>query len=360
LKQLVSLKQEQKEFDAAGTLARDEVDTCKVLYGGRHSEVARSLRDLASSLLGKGDARSAETHAREALAMNRALHEPPDADTLESLMVLGTVLFFGAKNYKEAIPIMKEAVSLSRQVYGNEHPRVGVALRMQEALYVDQNDFVAALPVVREQLKLNRRLYTNEHPRVATSLNSIGMSYFYLNDFRSAEEAWNEALALRRKLLGAEHPQVTWIISNLGLLKYEQKDYAAAEALFRESLRIQRKTMPARDAQIGFALVGLGRTVLARGRAIEAEKLAREGVTILRASDERNSWAGADAESVWGGCLLALHRYTEAEPVLVQSFPRIKDGEGGLHKRTDEARQRLIRLYQGLHQPDQVERYRQD
>ena len=358
LRQMVSLKSQVKDYGAAESIAHEELETCRHLYGNEHSEVARGLRDLAESRLGKGNARNAELDARDALAINRKLSGSPNAETLESLTLLARILSRGKQDYAEAATLLNEAVALSRRVYGNEHPQVAVAIHALAAFYNDKNDFESALGLFLEELELNRRLYGPDHFDVAGALNNIAGCHFHLNDLPAAERSWTEALAVARKVLGAEHPRITWIIGNLGLLKYEQKNYAAAEAWFRESLRIQRKHMPAGDAQIGYSLVGLCRVLLAKGRALEAEPLAREGVKLLQSSDERLSWDTAEAESVLGGCLLEMGRYKEAEPLLVNSYSRIKAGEGSAPKRTLEARQRLIKLYEILGQPDKIEQYR--
>ena len=62
--------------------------------------------------------------------------------------------------------------------------------------------------------------------------------------------------------------------------------------------------------------------------------------------------------SALGECLTAQKRYAEAEPLLTDSYNELKSKLGEQNKRTVEARQRLVKLYELWEKPDLAARYR--
>ena len=80
------------------------------------------------------------------------------------------------------------------------------------------------------------------------------------------------------------------------------------------------------------------------GRAAAAEPLAREAVAIFHEGHPPSAMRIADAESVLGGCLAALGRMTEAEPLLQGSWEVLKDVRGESARYREEAQRRLAAL----------------
>ena len=62
--------------------------------------------------------------------------------------------------------------------------------------------------------------------------------------------------------------------------------------------------------------------------------------------------------SALGECLTTQKRYAEADPLLTDSYNALKLKLGDRDKRTTEARQRLVKLYELWGKPDLAERYR--
>ena len=88
-----------------------------------------------------------------------------------------------------------------------------------------------------------------------------------------------------------------------------------------------------------------------------AEPVLRECLEIRREALPEGHWLAANTESILGGCLTALERYAEAEPLLLESYPVIKAARGESHQRTLEAGQRVVDLYEAWGQPDEADQY---
>ena len=103
----------------------------------------------------------------------------------------------------------------------------------------------------------------------------------------------------------------------------------------------------------------LGRIFVHLKRYKNAEPLLREALTIRRM--RRNfpgDWKTAKTESVLGACLTGLGKYGEAEPYLLRGYPIIAKDKGSDHRRTIEAIQRVINLYEAWNKPDKAAKYR--
>jgi len=90
----------------------------------------------------------------------------------------------------------------------------------------------------------------------------------------------------------------------LGQIAMEQEHYADAKPLFRECFGIRQQALPEENPLI------------------------------------------AEATSAWGESIAKQGRYDEAEPLLIESCPAVKKRGGDEHKRTVEALERIVDLYQ--------------
>jgi hypothetical protein len=116
--------------------------------------------------------------------------------------------------------------------------------------------------------------------------------------------------------------------------------------------------MPVDPLLVARALAGLGAVLLELAQAQEAEPLLRESVTIRRERLPSGDWRTANVESLLGGCLTALERYEEAEPLLLNSYRGFQAAREPPTKRVEQAGQRVLRLYESWGKPDRAEAWR--
>ena len=69
------------------------------------------------------------------------------------------------------------------------------------------------------------------------------------------------------------------------------------------------------------------------------------------------NWKIAKTASVLGAALAGQRRFEEAEPLLVESYPIIKDDRGPHHRRTQQALERIVALYDAWNRPQERARY---
>jgi eukaryotic-like serine/threonine-protein kinase len=344
-------------YDRAAALLEGALRTRRERLGGEHADVAESLHDLGLLLHDKGDYDRAEPLLRESLEVRRRLFGAEHAEVAASLNDLA-VLLGSRRDYAAAEPLYREALEMRRRLLGGEHPDLAMNLNNLALLLQEKGDLDAAEPLQREALAMHRKLLGPDHPDLVPSLNNLALLLHRKRDYAGAEPLYREALELRRKLYGEEHPQVAFTTANLATLLADKGDHAAAEPLFRRSLGLRRKLLPAGHLHIGHSLLGLGRLLLERGEAAAAEQALGEAVAIFRAKLPPGNWMIADAESVLGGSLAARRRYAEAEPLLAASYSVLRDARGDSNLRTEQARERLIKLYEAWGKPEKAAPYR--
>jgi hypothetical protein len=94
------------------------------------------------------------------------------------------------------------------------------------------------------------------------------------------------------------------------------------------------------------------------GRAREAEPLLRDALAVLEPRVPRKSNPMATMLGNLGDCLAAQARYAEAEPLLNESYTILKAVNVPQSPGLDEARQRLVSLYEAWDKPEEAARYR--
>ena len=97
---------------------------------------------------------------------------------------------------------------------------------------------------------------------------------------------------------------------------------------------------------IGSWLVGLGEVLIGKGATAEAKQFVDEGLTLQRDSLPEDHPALAISRSVLGECLTALGQHAEAEPLLIESYNRLKAAQAESGHETRKTLRRIIKLYE--------------
>jgi serine/threonine-protein kinase len=361
-------------------------------------DVAESLNDLANIMDEKGDVDGAERMYREALAIRRA----GGKESAEVADVLGNLatLQYERSQYAEAEKLFREVLALERRLVGADHPDIAVAMNNLAAVLQVEGHFDAAEALDRQTLALRRKTLGAAHPDVATSLYNLGVLLVDRGQYAEAEglvrEAWEmdsklhgpthpdvaarilllasiralrgfpveaealcrEALAMRRKQLGDEHYLVGDALIVLAGSLHDQRRYDAAEATSRDALALYRRALPTASLETASALQTLAEVLIDEGKAPEAEPPIREALAIRNKNLPGDHPLVLEVESVLGGCFAALHRYAEAEPLLLRSLQGLQAARGADSRATRDARDRVVRYYEKTGRADKAAQYR--
>jgi tetratricopeptide (TPR) repeat protein len=285
------------------------------------TDIVFSLNELSVAMKNLGGARrtEAERMVREALPLQRSVLGQDSPEVAATLEHLQQVLQSESK-LEEAESIGREALALRRK-----HPEDPLALATSLIFLgysvTGQHRAAEAEPLYREAVSIQRKVFGNEHPAVATFLQYLGWNLLNQDKLTEAEGPLTEALEMRRKLLGPNHFDAAVSLHILGDLKARQRRYSEAEPLFREALEILRSRSGPNDSKVQQELDYLGRTLAAEEKWAEAESVLNQAIAM----QERLEGDGADTSSSLHSlvqCLQHQGRAGEAEARLTEAIQR--------------------------------------
>lgn len=364
LQRLVQLYEATGWSDKGVQWIRGEVERCRSAANLGDTSDLKDLARLARVLAEQGKLDEAETVAREALAMSRALF-PQDQPSRAALLDSLALALKGEGKLTEAETITREALEIRTKLHGNEDSRTVQSRNNLVNLLGLQGKWAEAVSVLREvatggsgnaQVLNNLAwfLATCPDPKVRDGPSAVAFAekavarnegnagyvpdtlaaaYAEAGQFTNAVKIQKEAIALLRN-------------------KEEKEDYASR-------LRLYESGSPFRDDGL---LARRTSALLADGKFAEAEPVARECLA-LREKQIPDDWLTCNARSVLGGCLLGQKKYAEAEPLLLSAYEGMKQREAKIpavgKPRLKEALERLVQLYDATGRSDQAAEWKQ-
>jgi serine/threonine protein kinase/tetratricopeptide (TPR) repeat protein len=364
-------------FDQAEPLLREAVE----LYGNgaRDPAAATARLNLATILTFRQQFEEAELHAREALAIRRALYPDGHPALVEALLALGTLLH-NTSQLDEAVRITREGLEIASRVQEPDHPDVlqikqvlGAVLtevgsyaegerllteameawRVREGAYYPLAVFIqitrgenrlasgrldAAHADFDEASAIARRSFGNIHPYLALALRGRGRVAAERGDLDSAEELVRGAVGAfgPEARAGSHHLLVTR--RTLAEVLALRGQLTAADSLLEQVTSLERETMAPGQIEIGRALHAHGLVRLEMGDAAGADAMLREGLALRRAALPPTHWHIAETEGALGAALAAQARHEEARPLLERAHQTLLAQRGPADRRTRQVR----------------------
>lgn len=268
-------------------------------FGSEHAILAGALSTRSNCLLAIGKAKEAEADLREALALvDKAVGADAAVGNRAQLLSDLALVLNRQERFAEAEPLLREALRISEQVYGPDHPEVGAVLRNLSLALDGQGHVEEGIALLRRTLEIDRKRGESDGLSLAITQNNLG--------FRLVRDG----------------------------------RYAESEPLLRESLQNYERIDP-RHPDRAAPLVNLGNVLVDTGRAAEALPLLREGFELRERTMQPGSAPIESARSLLGACLAALGRRDEALPLLRTSYEALLKSSGAEHRRTRDAKKRL-------------------
>ncbi|MFL6236752.1 MAG: tetratricopeptide repeat protein [Thermoanaerobaculia bacterium] len=345
------------QWDEAKQLFEVALDQHRKTLQKDDPRVVDDIHNLATTLRQLGNDSAAEPLINEALQLQRQRGDTRNIEYARGLTNLAAILEAKGE-FDQAERHYKEALAIKRTLPQVDERDIAISLNDLGKLAQEQGHYDVAEAYYRDSLEIRRRLAKGlPDPDVATALSNLATLRQDRGDLAGAETAYREALDLRRKLYHGPNAKVAQTLNNLGSLLQARGNLAGAESCFREVLSITDQTLERDHPNRAIFLRNLASILVSEGKAAEAEPQAREALAIFQAKTPK-SWRVADTQSVLGGCLAALRRFPEAEPLLLKSYPALQHDKGDGAKHAEEARQRIIDLYTAWGKPERLGAYR--
>ena len=347
-----------------GSLDKAEADlqvaleTSRKINGELHPTTAGSMSGLGCVYAWRGRAAEGEPISRKAVELQRKLHPAGHEDLAVALYCLGVNLSVGNQP-KAAEPLLAEAVALVRKHLGETHGYYVTALVALATALERGGEIETAEKTYRQAIEVGGRGPARNRMYVAQAYGSLGVLLTNKAAYAEAEAAARQSEALYREVYGGDDNfSVAFNQSQLAFIYYLQADYVRAELEGKKALEALRKHLGREHATtLGTALT-VGLSLTRNGKAIEGEPYLQEAVAVRKRTTPPGDAGTAHASSILGECLTVQSRYAEAEPLLLSGYNDLKAKLGDQNKRTIDARDRLVRLYEAWGKPDLAAKYR--
>lgn len=250
-----------------------------------------------------------------------------------------------AGQYREATSLAEEYVEFARVRAGRDHPAYAAALGLLALMYRLEARFKDAEPILKQALAINRAALGNLHRNVAIDLDSLAQVNLQQDRYAEAEQLSLQALDIIELTIlatplgpgpgaklpwGPVHADLAAALNNLGFVRAAQGRYSDAEPTILRALEIAEAIGPG-DAAVGRILSTLAGVDEGQGRLKEAESRYVRAISILEAAQGVLHPEVAIVTANLGGLYKSQGRLDEAEPLLKNALENSQTILGSNH-----------------------------
>ncbi|HTJ22542.1 MAG TPA: tetratricopeptide repeat-containing protein kinase family protein, partial [Gemmatimonadaceae bacterium] len=353
---LASVLWSKGEYRTADSLARDALRIRRVLLGNAHADVAASLRQLAPFAGFFGDVATAEAYRREAIEVDR--RSGADSALAHDLFDLSGPLALRG-DIAGAERARREARAAARRAFPRPHfENVLMTYALADLLDERTATRAEAESLARQALAETRALVGDEHTQTAEAMSALGGMLARHGQAAEGERLIRQALALERRTLGPSHLGTASAMLGLGLVLTRNGYSPEAERLTRDAVTIYEKTYGPRHPMYAGVLGYLADVLAKRGALDSAEALYRQALDIRRGVP--GTW---DAIIAWAnvriaGVLTLEGRFAEADSLYRESVAVQRRFVSETHINVRLTYAGMARLYEAWGKPDSAAVYR--
>jgi CHAT domain-containing protein len=286
----------------------------------------------------------------------------------------------------EALPLVKKALAIQRDIFGNDDPLVASSLRMIAKLANELDDFPAARQAAQEALAIETKLRGAKHWKTIDTQRQLadveqaarlkpeerrqlGHTKGQLKE--AAELTWqqklDEALALaqkvaevRRTLQGEKHPDFSKALTQLGRIHQAAQRRADAEKAFEQGIAILKEAVGEEHPDYATALHALGSFYAQNDAPAKALPLVHKAAEIFQKALGDNDYEYAATLDTLARLYHARRDENKAEQYYLRVVAIRKQVRGVKHPDYASALNTLASFYQDLSRFDKAEAlYRQ-
>ena len=323
------------------------------LFQSAHLDVAESLEGLAGAHSRNRNSQFAAPLYAEAIEVRRRLGTDSAALAVDLAGLAQTLRDPGQVD--SALVLMQEASSIRQILFGEDDPQT--IRTLQDLAYVlrGHGELDSAEVLYREVIPSLREHADSGARFLGSALNNLAFVLKTKGESAEAEQYYREAIAAERQW--GTPPQLVMALNNLAGLFLDLGRDEEIEAMLREVLAVSEGLWGPRHWKVGQAHYSLGTFLLSRADTLAAGEHYRETVAIhTDALGADHGWT-AHAKAVLATGLVAERRFDEAERLLLEAYPIMRDDPSAAAYAQD-ALTRIVHLYRVWGRPEKAEEYR--
>jgi serine/threonine-protein kinase len=310
---------------------------------GAALDLADALSLHAEMLLLSGKPREAAPWITEELRLVEHRSDAPKqlADALENMANMDAKTGHEAEAealYQREIQVFAS----SRQDFGGRRafPLSGLAsLRANQGRYLESSQYVG------QALAIERQYFSPDDPDLLDAEYDYAVSLEQAHKPADAEPVFRSLLASYRRIFGSDNSQAYETQQGLAHDLWAQGRYPEAAEEAKQSAEGLSRTDGEDNAwtQTAWGIYGIS-TCLA-GHADEGLAVLRRIAALRAQKSGADHWGTQSTQVHIGTCLVAQHRYAEAEPLLLKAATFLEKDRGVDFDRTQAAYRALSDLY---------------
>ncbi len=268
----------------------------------------------------------------------------------------------------EAHPLLEEAVELTSELHGELHIETIQSQRDLGRLLENLTDYEGASHLYEQSMQNALDLFGEEHEETIRSTQFAAKLLLTRGEVDRAQPMLARNIEVARQVLGNDDPAVADGVNALAWLHYSRGEYEAAEQRFREAAGFGLARYGQGDADretlddnpnLAIAYNNLAWVLVLRNKIDEAEETIEAAMGAMRRTLPAAHWRIANAESILGAIRTRQGRFDEAERLLLESLPKVRESTGERSPYTRVLLERLIDCYERWNKPQRAEKYRQ-
>mmetsp|Transcript_20984 Transcript_20984/g.41142 ORF Transcript_20984/g.41142 Transcript_20984/m.41142 type:complete len:769 (+) Transcript_20984:449-2755(+) len=195
-----------EDFAQARAFYQEALDVLRKELGSRNARVARLLSDLASCQQRLGFATEALDLAQEALPLFKSkFGNTAETATLLRILAEVTMEVGGDSAVEQATAYYEQAIDIYREIYGEDSPRLAVALNNAAHVLLQAGDFNMAISYCEEALSIRETQLGKTHPKLASTHSNLGEIYRVQSMFDKAQQQYDQAIEIYFEQIYSNH-----------------------------------------------------------------------------------------------------------------------------------------------------------
>lgn len=282
MRELGELLTYKNNFDEAIPLLQKALDTQRRNPPEDKHDFAKTLLSTGAAYYYKGDDESrkaAENLYQEAFNYTRKNLSDNDLQTAIAANELANII---PNDYERSIALYRQAIAVNRQ-YPERKMDLSISLSNLGLILILVEKFDEADTTLRESLTLSRELFGDNSPQVTVPLTNLSRVSFYRNDFVQAEKLARQAIEIQQRALPEGHRYFFESYNALGRALMKLGKLTEAEKYLRQNCIVMSKKLGADNERVAKAEGVLGECLTLLKRFAEAEDLLKQSYENLKA-----------------------------------------------------------------------------
>lgn len=185
--------------------------------------------------------------------------------------------------YRDARPLLEQAVALQRETFGVEDARTATTHFTLASVMRRLGDRAGAGEHYQEALRIREKVLGSEHSEVAVSLAGLANLRVDEGEFREAQTLYSRCLDILARTVGDDSSLYATQLANRSIADVALGDLEGARASVERVVAIRRQSPEANDLDLAWSLSWLASLNVRAERFEEARALSNEALTIQEA-----------------------------------------------------------------------------